>query len=266
VDVDDTGMAKRRKGLTELDDAPWHSVFCDGWDCVGVRDGALCAILDVEPFQYVVLREGLSEERVGFAQVNKDIYYTCGDMKGRISNNEHRAWAWTEYVGPKTDRVFSPPPPAKHIAFHNARIWLAIDNYLVASEPLGWSWFDLHGQGRLLDSDIRMLKPVKGGMYISTETKTYFMTQGGTQEELLVTAAEYPALSWSAANELVDGFEIGIEEPGPFAVWVSPRGACVGSPSGIVINQTRNQVVFPETDPVGASVLRGYNLIFTMGV
>lgn len=261
VVVDDSGMIKRRKGYTRVQEGSWHSLFYDGSDCVGVKDGDLCVI--AEDMSYTSIRSGFSS-RVSYAQVNDSIYYTSPDLFGIVKDGIHISWEAQEYVGPDTDREFAPPFPANHIAFHLSRIWLALSNFVVASEPFGWSWFDLHRSTILLDSYVRMIKPVKDGLYISTDKKTYFLSGSQPEEFSLRMVADYPAIEFSAAQQYVEALEIGMDDPGLCALWASEKGVCLGTPSGTAINLTRDRVVYPDEGTRGAGLLVDYNFIHTI--
>ncbi len=262
VVVDDSGRITSRDGYAEVDDQPWHSLFCDGGECVGVRDGDLCVI--AEDLSHAVIRSGLNS-RVSYAQVNTDIYYTSPDGFGIVRDGQHVDWVAGAYVGPETDKSLVGPFAANHIAFHAGRMWLALDNFIAFSEPFAWSWFDLHGGTIPLSSRVTMMKPVLGGMYISTDRRTFFLSGSNPEEFTLSMVADYPAIEWSVATEYVDGMEVGLEEPGFCAFWASTKGACLGTARGTVINLTRDKIIYPEAGMSGAGLIRGYNFIHTIG-
>lgn len=269
VVLDDTGRPSRRDGHgLVFDDLPAHSLFCDGGDCLFVAEDTLCQLLP--DYTRVVLRTGLRDgARVDYAQVNADIYYTNTSQFGIVrSGGLHETWAGKPYVGPATNRVFSGPIPGEHIAFHAARVWLSTGQHAVYSEPFGWSWFDLTRNFVSLDSRVRMMKPVRDGMFMSSEKAIYFLKGRDPKEFELLKVATYPALEWSVAIDLIEGLEIGLQIPGGLgglcALWGSPAGICLGMPDGSMINMTRDKVVLPENLSAGASLLRGYNLITTM--
>ena len=263
VVIDDSGMVSRRDGFSEVDSGSWHSVFCDRGPCVAVKGDTLYLI--AEDLSLTSLRSGLSR-RLSFAQANDDLYYTSLDGFGIVSNGVHKDWIAEPYVGPDTNRTFTPPYPAEHVAFWNGRIWLAMDNHIVCSEPFGWSWFDLHGSSILMDSRVRMLKPAQQGMFISSSRQVYFLSGNSPEDYNLKLVDDVPALEHSAAVGFVDGIEMGMEFPGLVVFWVSEKGPVLGSSGGFTVQLSKDRVVYPETAPIGASLLRGYNLVHTMGV
>lgn len=258
VVVDETGQIKRRKGYTRVQEGSWHSLFYDGTDCVGVKDGDLCVI--AEDLSYTSIRSGFSSV-VSYAQVNDAIYYTSPDLFGIVKDGIHRDWEAQDYIGPETDREFSGPFPANHIAFYLGRIWLATDFFVVFSEPFGWSWFDLHGSILPMDSRIRMLQPVSDGIYISTDMKTYFLSGSTPDEFQLSVAASFPAIEHSAATRFVNADDIGFDSPAQCALWASHKGACLGMPGGSVFNLTGDKVVYPKEGNRGAGLVFNDNFI-----
>lgn len=265
VVLDDTGRPSRRDGhILVFDDLPAHSIFCDGGDCLFVAEDTLCQMLP--GYTRVVLRTGLREgARADYAQVNDDIYYTNGVQIGIVrSGGLHEDWISRPYVGPETNRVFAGPTPGEHIAFHASRVWLSDGRYAIYSEPFAFAWFDLARNFIPLDSRVRMMKPVRDGMFMSSEKATYFLSGREPKEFRLLKVAGYPALEWSVAIDYVEGLDLGLQLPGLCALWASPAGVCLGLPDGSMMNLTRNKVVLPENLSAGASLLRGYNLITTM--
>ena len=264
VVVDTTGRVSRRDGYANLFPGASHSLFCDGGDCLFVEGDSLYRLLP--DYSRQLVKDGLIVGNlVDYTQVNNDIYYTSKTDVGMVRQGGiHEDWTARPYVGVDTNRRYAGPQPASHIAFFAGRIFLSIGNSIIYSEPFGWSYFDLSRCFFSLDSTVRMMKPVADGIYLSSDTQTYFLKGTEPKEWLLIEVAGYPALEWSAAIDLVDGLEVGIQEQGLCALWSSPMGACLGTPAGNVYNLTRDKVIYPE-GTAGAGLLRGYHFIQTIG-
>jgi hypothetical protein len=239
VIIDDVGGIEVRPGKVLVSEGAWHSIFCDGGDMVGVKDGDLCLRLDT---QDVVLAPGF-DQRVSCCMVNGEIYYTSGDKNGRVVAGTHQPWPAMEY-GRDTDIQFSGPIPARHIAFHLSRIWLANGNLVVFSEPLGFSLFDLGNSAMLFDAPVVMIRPVEGGVYISTTKKVYFLAGRKIGETVLKVVSEVPAVEWSACQRLIPGKDLGFETEEFYAAWVSESGLFIGNSQGQVVNITKDHVDF----------------------
>lgn len=259
VVVDQTGMISRRDGYVPIYHN-CHSLFCDGYDCLFVYGTTMFRLMPDET-RVVVKEDIVPDVRIDYAQVNKDIYFVSEAQYGIVRNGGiYEEWKALPYVGPTTNRTFSGPMPARHIAYFAGRIFLSIDNTIIFSEPFGLSWFDLARNFIILDSNVRMMKPMDTGMYISSDTKTYFLKGTDPKEWVLLNVLEYPAIEWSAAIDYINGLDIGFQQPGLCALWCSEKGACVGDQNGVVINITRDKVKYPQ-GKTGASLLRGYNFI-----
>lgn len=259
VVVDRTGRVSRRDGFANIFNGASHSLFCDGGACLFVTGDELCLL---EPdYVRTVIRTGMVDARVDYAQVNDQTYYVNGSQLGVVFNGSDHAWAMTTTLTDTGNRKFIGPIAGEHIAFHLGRIFLSSGTAIMFSEPFAFSHYDLARNIIPLESRIIMMKPVSQGLFISTEKATYFMSGLRPEEFTLLLVAPYPAVEWSAAIDLVDGLEIGLQEPGLCALWASPKGACLGTATGQFRNLTRDKVVYPETSSKGAGLLRGYDFI-----
>jgi len=264
--VDETGAARVRPGYTPLAEGPWHSLFYDGGEIVGVKGQQLCLLTPVDSGADVrVLAVGFND-RASFAQVNDDIYCTCGNVQGIVSEGSFRPWPATMNYGRETDRVFTGPFPARHIAFHLGRIWLATGNVVAFSEPLGFSLFDLANSIIPFDAPVLMMRPVAGGIFISTSKAVYFIPGNEPQEFERKVACATPAREWSVACRLLASERLGLDPGSEMATWVARDGIYVGAPNGTVSNLTEAEVIFPATASGGACGFFEEHLFFTIGV
>jgi len=266
VTVDETGFISRRDGYLKVRDENSHSLFCDGGDCLFVAGDTLYRLL--ADYSVETVRAGLSQgNRMAYAQVNNDIYYTNGVELGIVhQGGVHEDWTAQVYVGPETNRVFDGPRAGNHLAFAFGRIFVVDGNVLWWTEPFGFSFFDRTRSFAQFPGRITMVKAVAGGLYVSDEEHTFFLGGTDPKEFILVMVANYPALEWTVAIDLVEGLEIGLPEPGMCALWTSLEGACMGTPGGTVINLNKKKVIYPEQGSWGAGMLRGYNYIHNIGV
>lgn len=105
-----------------------------------------------------------------------------------------------------------------------------------------------------------MVKQVAGGVYVSTERDTFFVTGGKPNEFQQRHVANFPALEWADAIEYVDGGALGFD-PGLCVLWVSTEGAILGTPGGQIFNLTKEKIIYPEDVKTGFGCLMGYNFI-----
>ena len=266
VTVDETGCLSRRDGYLKVRNDNAHSLFCNGGDCLFVSGDTLHRLLP--DYSVATVRTGIPDGwRMAYAQVNNDIYYSNSIVLGIVrAGGIHEDWIAQFYVGPETNRVFDGPRPGNHLAFAFGRIFVADGDVLWWSEPFGFARFDRTRNFIQFPSRIVMVKTVAGGLYVSDEERTSFLAGTDPKEFIQVTAANFPALEWAEAIDLVEGLEIGVPEPGLCALWASREGACMGTPGGMVINLNKKKVIYPDQGSWGAGLLRGYNYIHTIGV
>lgn len=259
--IDDSGSAFRRPGYRNIDDAVWHSLFCDKTDAVGVR-GQDLVLINGE--SYRTLATGITT-RASYAQVLDEIFYVADFNQGRVSQGVRLPWPDMPTVPYDSDRFFVQHIPAKLIAFWQNRIWLARENFVVCSEPWAYGLFDLHQSTFPFGDEVTMLRPVAGGVYISTTKKVYFLTGSEPGKMEAKVAAESPALAWSDSQVLVPAKVMGLDpELGDVALWMAEDGAYMGLSNGVAVNMTETMVEFPAGNGHGACLPFGEHLFFCM--
>ncbi len=263
VAINESKRVNRRTGYAKVQDGNFHSLFCDGGDCLVARGTDL--FLVGTDMSVTGIRSGLSGDRISYTQVGNEIYYSNGMDNGRIKGGLSYDWQATEYVGPETTREFFPAPMGNHLAFANGRMFIAEKNVVWWSESYDMGRYDMSRSFWQFPTRVRMIKHVASGTFISDDKATWFYR--GTNPlalENIVQVAAYPAFEWSDAIDLVEGSEIGLQEVGLCALWASPEGAIAGTPSGRLVNLNRNKIIYPETCRNGAGLLRGFDFIHTI--
>lgn len=255
VDIDDTGYISRRPGQTLLSAGSFHSVFCDDGDCFVVQDRtADAAIFKVNTdYSLTGVRSGLTKgARVSFCQIGSETYYTNGYQMGRIINGASFPWPTAEHVGVESLREFATPPPGTHLCWFQGRLWVADGAYIWVSEVYAPGKFRLAGSGFQFGSPIRMMKPVKNGVWVSDSQHTGFIQAGNSIAEMSWSVkSPYPAHEYSACIDLVDLSHN--EIPGLSALWSSNDGLTVGTDDGRLIVLTKKKLFYPQGN-FGATV------------
>ena len=262
VTIDDTGRITRRPGQTILTGYPSHSIFCDKGDCFVVRDRDTdAAIYQIgTDFSQTGVRSGLTKgARVSFCQVGGKTYYANGVQNGVIEGGVSGVWPANTHVGPDTSRHYAPAPVGTHLAYFQGRMWVSVGNVIWISEPYAYGKFDMARRFLQFGTDIRMMKPVKGGVWVSDSEKTGFIS-GENADSLQYTLKSGPAHEWSENIELVDLGSTVFQVPGLSAVWSSDAGLCIGSQDGQLIVATEKKLIYP-TGASGATVADGHNVI-----
>jgi len=266
VTLDQTGWISRREGYTSVLAGNTHSLYSDGALCVYVVDNTLYQLLP--DYSSVIIVDLVSNAKMAYTIVNTDLYYTNGIDFGIVSNDGmYKAWVAQDYIGPVTNKVFDGPRAGNHLAFFAGRVFVAEENVLWWSEPYAFSWYDRTRSYIQYSSNIRMIKPVENGIFVSDEKKTYFLSGRNPKEFNQLVVAQYPAIEWSEAIDYVETWEISLDnlDPGLCALWVSLEGACLGTSTGIFLNLNKKKVIYPAVGTYGTSLVKGYHFIHSIG-
>ncbi len=244
VDIDDSGGISVRCGRVPLSTVPSHSLFCDGGDFFAVQDRASdSAIYRVNADETLSgVRSGLTRGAfVSFLQVGEKTYYSNGSENGVIEGGVSSPWpVQTEHYGASTSRAFSPAPVASHIAFFNSCWWLAKDKTIFISEPRMPGKYDLFGRRFTFRSDVRMIRPIKTGVWVSDSSRVGFISAAEDFKAMMwESKANAPAHEWSDAKVDLSG---SLDVAGECALWSSDDGLCVGTSDARVINLTEDSL------------------------
>ena len=261
VDVTDTGRLSRRKGYTRQRAGAFHSLFCDGGEALVVSGTSLC-ILNAD-FTTTAVGTVTANAKLSCSKINDDIYFCNGHECGIVRNGEAIAWEKGEYIGPITHRVFDDPPVGSHVEGYNGRVYVAQAGSLWFSEPFNLGCFNFEDNLWWFSSDIKMVRAVEDGLFVSTSNDVYFLSGLDTEQPLQTKVCNYPAIehseSWAEGriNISQDG-DINIVQGGGkrFLMWLSDYGVCFGGPGGQFVNVTWDRIgEFPNG-------LTGSSLIF----
>lgn len=264
VDITDSGLIAFRLGQDPVSDIPSHSLFSDGGDAFVAQDRtADTALYRIgTDFSLSGVRSGLTKgEKIGFCQVGAKTFYSNGIQNGVVEEGISSPWPTSAHVGPETTRQFSDAPLGKHLAYFMGRMWIAEGNILWASEPYALGKFNKAKCFFQFGTDIRLLKAVARGLWISTADETGFILLGESFDGLsFISVSNTPAHEDSVNVRLVDLSRTVFEIPGLSAVWSSDEGLCLGTPDGRLINATEAKLIYP-TGSVGATVVHEDNAI-----
>ena len=267
VDIDDSGRISRRDGMTRIAAGVFHSLFCDGGDCfVALDSGGSTSIYKVGTNSALTgVRSGMTlASRIGWCQVGTKTYYGNGTENGYILAAASYPWAAQTYVGPPTTRTFSAPPVGTHFALLSSRLYVVRGNIVTYSEPLGYGLYDMARARLRFASNVKMFKPVAGGIFASDSEKTYFLEGLNPVEFTRRQVLDVPAHEYSEAIGHIDGSLFGLDNAGMCAVWSCDKGRCVGTATGQVIVATKDKLVYPA-GTIGASLIDGNSVINTIG-
>lgn len=257
VDIDDSGGISVRCGRVPLSAVSSHSMFCDGGDCFVVQDRTGdSALYKVQiDFSLAGVRSGLTKgRRTSLCQVGDKTYYSNGVENGVVSAGVSSPWPdTTEHFGAETTRAFYPAPVGSHIAYFLGCWWIAKGNTIFVSEFRSAGKFDLFGKRFSFGSDVRMIRPVLNGVWVSDSQQTGFIAKDNDFKAMSwAKKAAVPSHEWSDSCTLHDYGKL--EIPGLSATWSSDEGQCIGTHDGQMIIRTERSLHYPSGS-YGATVV-----------
>jgi len=264
VDIDDTGRISRRPGQEIVFAEVSHSLFCDTGDCFVIQDRTADAALYKvgTDLSLTGVRSGLMKgAKVSYWQAGTKTYYSSTFQNGVIENGISSPWPTNDHVGADTTRSFSAAPLGNHICIFQGRMWVTVADVIWVSEPYAYGKFDMARCFFQFGSNVRMIKPVQLGVWVSTEESTGFIRGANKFSDMsFEKKTEVPAHEYSANIELVDLSATALQIQGLSAIWSSDDGLSIGTADGALIIPTANKLLYP-TGSSGATVVSDYNVI-----
>lgn len=263
---DDSGRGSRRDGSGLLTGGEFHSLWSwkDRYCYVGEGTDLYKVNADLS---ITGLMSNLSGGRISFCWTPLGIYCANGSTAWRLVDDVYQPW--DKGTPPRDDDprdYIGPPAYISHLEFFSGRIFAAVGNTLIRSLPNHYNLFRMAKDFNQVPGEIRMIKAVAGGMYISDDTKTYFAQGNDPDTWVRRTVMEVPAMEWSDTPELISPKQIRQEGDDGWACWVSANGLVFGSPVGNIIESTLNTIEIPPMSGFkqGAAVMDGDNCIYNL--
>ncbi len=248
-------------GYTKLQDlTTGHSLWSHEGPCFVAQGASLYRV--GTDYSLTGIRSGLTGDRISYAQ-DEFTYYSNGTENGIIKEGISYPWAQDTSYGPDSTKFYDTPPIGHHIAFYKGRALVARDNILMWSEVFQYGLFNLATSFVSFRTKILMVCPVESGVFVSDERRTYFLRGDDPNKFTMDIEATYPAYEWSEANDYVEGADMALD-PGLCRLWVSSKGAVVGTSTGKIVNLTNKKLIYPEDGAYGASLIKGYDFVQTI--
>lgn len=270
VSIDDRGLASLRQGATLAAAGEFHSLFCDGGDCFVIQERASdAALMRVNAdLSTTGVRSGLTKNRrMAWGQIGGDTFYSNGLQNGFVRDGVSAAWPVGAYQGPEVDMQFAAAPAADHIAFMaGGQLILAKGaEVYINHEPFQYGLFNYRKGYIGFASPVSMLCPVQAGFFASDGAATWFFRKmDGWYVYKQELVDDVPVIEGSLAHNRVHLREIKIDLPGFGRIWCSVQGLCLGTDDGMVINLTKEAVVYPTAYNYAACLVKGTIVINTV--
>jgi hypothetical protein len=245
VDIDDAKRLRRRDGYDLAVAGNYHSLWSDGSVCLVVKAGSLFNVNT--DFSTSLLRVNVGDSPMSYVSVNGVVYYTNGSVIGYIENG-----ADYQFSTPSTSFKLA-PPAGQLIEYFNARLYIAQGPVLWFTDAMAFNRVDMRKGFKQLPSDIQMVRAVDGGIFVSDQGQTYFLSGASPEKFLLnsVCSASIPVMGPAT----IQGVKFSNEIKGSVAFFTTEDGLCAGLSDGSVIQLTANTYKLP-TVKRGAVLIR----------
>jgi len=265
VDIDDSGMISRRKGQMDISLDAFDDVFCDKGDCYAVKNRASDTAIYQLSADMVTLTgvwAGLAKgARISFCQVGDKSFYSNGYQSGYFEAGIRYPWPTLTPDGVETTREFFQAPIGTIIGHYDGHMLMVQGNVVWITERYEYGKVRMAKNFWQMGTDITMMKPVAGGIWLSDQQQTGFVSGDGYISGFgFNKKSSFPAHERSANIELVDLSQSAFEVPGLSAVWSCDAGLCIGTEQGQLIVATGAKLVYP-TGGSGATVVNGHVVI-----
>jgi len=259
---DNTDRPKVRKGQTLRHGGGFHSLWTRGLDgYVGLDD----SIYRINPdLSLTGVVSHMTGKRISFCWTPLGIHYANGRNKGILHGDAAEPWVMGE--GRKSSpRYYSGPPAySMHLGLFADRILVSEGDNILRSQPNNYNLFRFSTDFNTFPGEVRMIQAVAGGVYVSDDARTFFLSGNDPKEWNRRTVMECPAMEWSDRNGLVNPKDIGEEGNDGWAYWVSAEGVVFGSPTGEITQPTKHRIRLPSGFQQGAAIMDGSNCIYNM--
>ena len=263
IEIDNSGRVRLTKsGFTTLFSGSYHSLWRDTGDafvCVGTN---LYKINEDKSLHLVV--GGLFGSYVDYAQLGIDTFYSNGYQHGFIRNATNNSWVYSDRTASPSLHHMKVVPAFNHLAIADNRIYFSIGDTLFWTEMGLYGLYTPARNHVAFGSKIRMIRSVKGGLFVSTENWTWFLY--GHDPHSFKQSYEPmgpPAHEWSVTSQHCDGMEIGLGRPGKCFFWTCDEGLCCGTSDGDIIITNKDSLIYPKANR-GASLLYGDQLLHVL--
>lgn len=264
VDISKKGNVSRRPGRVKVYDGTIDAAWGDGQDFLFVEDGSLKQLhtdytatvltsLSITPTTLYVMRSSMNW-----------LYWSTGFEHGVVVEGVNRGWStadenyWSEAVDEAVlvhELHTDPMPVGTQMVEFAGRIWVVYGNMVIYSDPYS-ELTDLRENFIPVGEHITNLGKVSGGLFITTDSHSYFLAGNDPAEMSIEERAPFGAISNTILQ--VDGRVLGEGQNTLSLLWASPQGICGGLPNGTLINITKQEV--KELLGVqGAAMLREQN-------
>lgn len=151
-------------------------------------------------------------------------------------------------------QFMGPPPAGQGVGYFAGRAFVAQGRTLYYSQPFAPGLFDLRSGFVSFDSEIRTFSPVSDGVFVGTETTTYWLGGADPTQWVSTVVADFGTVLGTECELRADcvGLAGGA---GKVAAWFGKKGLCIGFDGGQMKNVSGGRFI-PPAAKEGASLMK----------
>lgn len=245
---------RTRFGYTEVLSTAAHSAWSDGTTAYCVAGGFLSRFSGSTLIPLYPVNQNL---RMAFEKVNDIVVATNGQLY-LVIDEAGTVTAAT----PSTDAFKVAPPAGEYLTYYNGRLYIASGNVLYCTDPFTVDQCDERQWMIPISPDaITGIVAVDDGLWVGTASNVFFLRGADPfagEGFSLMTPALYgvvPRTMLVVPAEKVPLAQV----KGTVAMFTTPRGICIGTNSGQLINLSELKVGMPQQSQAGAAFIKEYN-------
>lgn len=251
VDIDRAGAIESREGTEMIWSHGTSNLYTNGRDVIGVVANNLSIIYPDSGWLHTTILANVGSDPWTYVTVGSKIYASNNLEIGYIENG-----TWNEFTAPTQTykRLF---PPCKHLEFYNGRIYGAVDNLVIFSDPMWFEVIDERNDRSFMqfESEVTMIEECGDGIWVGTKDSLYFIKGASPQEFTLSKITDYGVIAdtgRSLSYTYVNG------ELWPNVIWVTTtKGICALGDGGKFANNMENTYSMPVISRGTAYIRRG---------
>jgi len=242
---------ERRDGRTLWLSGNFSSLWGNKRNCFAVEGGRLFQL--AVDGNRMLLANGVGDNPMSFADgKNGFVYFTNGVVIGKVGSDG------AVPLGSSSDEFKTTLPVGSFVSFLSPRVLVVRGNVVYFSDSVNRDVYHKEMGFLQLDSNIRMVAPVGGSLYVSDSTSTWFLQRVQGKLDVPMPSFKwnkvlgYPAVDGNVYTTLFD-VTVGKGIYPETVAWLTRRGVCIGGEDGNVVNLTEDKYKIPGI-PVGGTI------------
>lgn len=232
---------ERRKGYELVTSADFRDIWASGDVMLAVKDNNLVRVTDyAATVQYETLWYGVGGRKFAYADTGNGIYLTEGTVL-----KVFRSGSLSDVPGTTEDFKIK-TPAGSILEYHKGRLYVVVDNLIYITDVANCDVVDMRTGIKPMPSDVRMVKSLKTGLWVSDSHKTYFFRDiqavADVPFDMKMFAHsmvfDYPAVKGTGRK--VTNILTQLQKYDEAIMWTSEQGVCIGG-DGVAENLTESR-------------------------